>query len=336
MRVTTYDIAKACGVSQATVDRALNNRSNIKPDTKERILNAARELGYRPSYVPTYLKTCKSNTIGVIMPSASYFYAELMSSITEAARVHGYHTCISFSNFNEELEKEYLSEYLRTNVDGIILFPTGDDGSEIRRIINAGVPVVTLVRKLKNYNFDFVTINYASVSEQAVQYLITRGHSKICYFTIWDSSSNLYTYRERLRGYETALKKHDITIDPRYIIRDSKNFQLLKELLTDYENPTAYFCFNDLSAISLMNFLNLHDIKVPQDASIISFDNIDVLKYLSPGITSIAYPYDDISAKAMEILIGKINNETNEPKSCIFDARIIHRNSCRSFQNNND
>jgi len=331
MRVTTYDIAKACGVSQATVDRALNNRSKIRAETKEKILKAVEEMGYRPTSLPTYLKTGKTNTIGVIMPDPTLFYAELIASICKAARIQGYHIHISFSGFNAEIEKEYLAEYLNSNVDGIILFPVSEDGSEIKKIINAGVPVVTLVRKLKNYNFNFVSIDYCKIAEQAIQYLIDLGHTKICYFTIWDNSSNLYTYRERLKGYENALKKNDIALNPRFIVRDSNGFQILRELLDADDKPTAYFCFNDLTTIGLVSFFNSLRIRIPNDVSIISFDNVDALKYFSPGLTSIAYPYDEMCGKAVDILVDKIKNNTPESESSIFEARLIQRYSCRKI-----
>lgn len=331
MRTTTYDIAEACGVSQATVDRALNNRSNIRPDTKKRILKAAEEMGYRPSNLPQYLKTGKTNIIGIIFPKAVLFYTQLISHFTRLLKVMGYHTCISFSDYNVEQEKEYLAEFLKMNVDGIILFPTNDDGSEIRKIINAGTPVVTLIGKLKNYNFDFVSVNYIKISEQSIQYLVDLGHRNICYYAIWDSSSNLYTYNQRLKGYENALKKNGIPFNHHLIVRDTEDYQVIRELLQSEDCPTAFFCFNDSSAIGLISYLNTLNIQVPEDVSIISFDNIDMLRFFNPGLTSISYPYEEMCTKAVEILLNKIKNPAAENQVEIFNAHIVHRRSCKKI-----
>lgn len=328
LRVTTYDIARICGVSQATVDRALNNRSNIRQHTKEKIMKTAAELGYRPSNLPQYLKTGKTNTIGIILPKAILFYTELIGHLTNILKVQGYQTCISFSDFNVEQEKQYLAEFLSMDVDGIILFPVSDDGTEIRKIINSGIPVVTLIRKMKNYNFDFVSINYAKVSEQAIQYLIDLGHRKICYYTIWDSSSNLYTYNQRMKGYESALKKNGIPVEPKLIVRDTDSYQLLQELLHSENRPTAFYCFNDINAIGLVSYLNSIALNVPRDLSIISFDNTDMLRYFTPRLTSISYPYHELCAKAAEILLNKIKSPSDETQTCIFDAHIVYRKSC--------
>lgn len=332
MRVTTYDIAQACGVSQATVDRALNNRSNIHPQTKDAILKMAAEMGYQPSSVPQYLKTEKTNTIGIILPKAATFYTQLIGNFTNILKAHGYHTCVSFSDFNIEQEKEYLAEYLSMNVDGILLFPIHDDGSEIRKIIQAGIPVVTLIRKLKNYDFDFISVDYARVSQQATEYLIGLGHRKICYFTIWDSSSNLYTYRQRLRGYENALKKHDIPLNERLLVRDTEDYQVLRDLLSHEDRPTAFFCFNDLNAMGLVSYLSSVGYNVPGDFSLISFDNTDMLRYFTPALSSISYPYQELCSSAVDLLLRRIQNPEGEPESLVFKAYIVHRHSCRPVE----
>ena len=328
-RVTTYDIALACGVSQATVDRALNNRSNIKKETRDLILRTAAEMNYRPSNLPTYLKTGKTQTIGIIVPKAGPFYTELLGAETKAAKMRNYHAMISFSEFNYVLEGEYLSGYLKTNVDGIIVFPVTDDGSEIKKIIQAGVPVVTLIRKIKNYNLDFVSVNYARAAEKAIQYMIDMGHRKIGYFTIWDKSSNLYTYNERLRGIENAMKKNGLAIDPKHIICDTEDYQLVHALALKRELPTALLCFNDLNAIGLISFLNSLDLKVPGDISLVSFDNIDMLRYFNPGITSISYPYDDIAETAIHLLLDRIENPSEEATTYLLETQMVRRNSCR-------
>lgn len=329
MRVTTYDIAEMCEVSQATVDRALNNRSSIKAETKEKILRVAQEMGYRPNSLPTYLKTGSTKSIGVILPKPDLFYAELIARFTKICKLYGYHVCISFSDFNVELEKEYLAEFLSANMDGIIIFPVKDDGNEIKKIIDSGIPVVTLIRRIKNYNFDFVSSNYSHISKQAIEYLINLGHKNICYFTIWDTSANLYTYNERLHGYKNALTQNNIPVDYRFIINDTDDYQIIRELLRSDNRPTAFFCFNDLNAIGLVSFLNSLHFQVPNDFSVISFDNLDMLKYFNPGLTSISYPYDDMCAKAVEILLNKIRNQSTETHSYIFDAHLVIRGSCK-------
>ncbi len=330
-RTTTYDIAQACNVSQATVDRALNNRSNIKKETKELILRTAVKMNYRSSSLPEYYEAKKSNVIGIILPASLPFYTELLVSITQAAKMQGFHTMVSFSNFNLEQEKQCLAEYLKISVDGIIVFPVGEDGTEIKKVLQMGIPVVTLIRKIKNYNFDFISMNYEQAASLATQYLIDLGHTRIGYFTIWDSSANLYTYNKRLKGIKHAMKLNGLILEDRYVLQDTDNCQLINNLVANNNLPTAFICFNDLNAIHLLSFLNSVDIKVPDRISIVSFDNISMLRYITPQITSIEYPFDDIAETAVGTLLMRAKNQDSERIVKLFDAKIIRKSSCKKL-----
>ncbi len=328
-RITTYDIAKACGVSQATVDRAMNNRSNIKKETRDLILSTAAQLNYHKANLPSYYKAGKSKIIGIIVPAALPFFADLLVSVTKAAKIQGYHTMVSFSEFNIELERKCLAEHLKINADGIILFPLGDDGSEIKKIMQMGIPVVTVIRKIKNYNFDFVSINYEQASARATQYLLDLGHKKIGYFTIWDNSSNQYTYNKRLKGIVRTLEANGLSLEQQHVILDTDNCQNVHNLIHNDNMPTAFICFNDINAIRLMSFLNTMNIKVPDDISLISFDNMSMLHYITPGVTSVSYPFDDIAEAAINTLIHRVDGLDSEAIIKLFDTQIVRRESCK-------
>ena len=331
--VTLKSIADHLNVSVTTVSRVLNGKSNtyrISKETERKILKAASELNYTPNQLARGLRLQKSHTIGYIIPDISNpFFSSIAKSVEKSARKFGYSILLCDSEENTELEISLIQLMLNRKVDGLIISPVGIEVSHLVNLSVKKMPIVLLDRYFPNLDLPFVTSDNYQGAFEAVNMLIEYGHRRIaCIQGLRKTSPN----NDRLRGYIDAHKKNDLPIDESLIVGDSfgeeNGYIETKLLLKKRDIPTAIFAVSNLISLGAIRAITEEGLKIPEDVSMISFDEQPYSRFLSTPMTTVAQQSMQIGQFATKILIDQIENKNSiEPKGIFLPTRIIMRDS---------
>jgi LacI family transcriptional regulator len=312
--ITIYDIAQHLSLSSATVSRALQDHPSIKKQTKQKVLNKAKELGYRYNHFAGSLRKQQTNTIGFLVHELnSSFINSVLSGIEKITTAAGYNLLIAHSS--ESLEKEIANaeNFFNQRVDGLIASLTFETENldHFKPFNDKGIPLVFFDRVEENndYNTSVVIDNY-KCGYQATQHLIEQGCKRIVIST---SSLKRNVYRERHRGYKDALHDNGLTYSEKLVIINDLSEKAATEnarrILKMNPLPDAVFITHDFSAAVCMQVLNDHGINVPTDIAIVGFNNDDISKLVQPRLTTINYPGKDLGEIAARNLIDQLNNK---------------------------
>ena len=335
-RISMKDIAKEAGVSVATVSYVVNKRKDqsIAKATIDRIEDAVKKLGYVPNMAARSLVGNQSYLIGVVIPQtepgkqfmfSNPFYGELLSSIEFNARVAGYHILISGTDINQS----YLEIANKRSLDGIIIVGIQPE-NYYKELKNSQIPTVLIDCYCKDLPFMKISTSDRKGAKIATQYLIDKGHKKIG-FASGVISNNGVTY-ERYQGFSESLKNAGLKVNKNYIypgnVSQEYGRQLAFEIAKQKDRPTAIFACADIIAIGLINGFKHTGIKVPQDISIIGFDDTWLAKDCDPQLTTIKQDVAIKGEKAIEMLINKEKNK----KEIILDVELIIRESVKQME----
>jgi len=332
-RPTIYDVARLAGVSTATVSRALNGTGRIAPATRRAIDDAVAQLGYRPNTIARSLVTKSSQTIAFLLPDITNpFYASLVGAIQERALREDYAMLLCTTEGNAEREEQYLN-LLRTKqvdgalVDGLVLPP-----DRIARFVEDGFPIVCLDRDVDSPSVPLVQVDNRLGAQTATEHLLALGHRRIAHVT---GAAHLRISEERLAGYELALAGVGIPRDPRFVAKgdftEMGGYAATRSLLESGVAFTALFAANDLSAIGAMNALSESGRRVPDDVSVVGFDDIRLAGFMTPTLTTIRQPAAEIGARATEILIGLIGGGIASTLRHLLQPELVIRSSTASL-----
>lgn len=300
------------GLSITTVSRVLNGKAEqyrISKETQQRIEEAAKELNYIPNQYAANLRTGKSNTIALIVPSLNNpFFASIASKINLEVRKFGYITIIGDSDENPEIEKMELQQLVSRNIEGLLIAPCGDSYEHILAIAEQGLPVICIDRYFENVDIPYVSTDNYNGAYSATKYLIEFGHKAIaCIQGVQKSTPN----KLRVMGYSDAMKESGL--EKLVIVGDDFSVQNgyleTKLLLQENEPPTAIFSLSNTIAMGCLKAFKEEKIKIPDDLSLITFDDHPYLDFLATPLSCIAQPVSDISKIAVKFLLSKINND---------------------------
>jgi len=327
MTVTTKDIAEACGVSRGTVDRALNDRPGINPETKKQVLQMAEKMGYRPHLLARSLVKGKTMSIGVIVFDLNNrFFSQLINNIEFKAREQGYFVYLTLTNKDKEIEKECINHLQNRRVDGLIMCPINKGQKYQSYLKDLNMPVVTVGNKISN-DFSYVGINDKKAMFAAVKHIIKQDYREIIYVSpplAKMEDENIYAQEQRFKGFKAGVEDLERNIKVKII----KNKKYIAELakLNSNRNKTAILCSSDVFALDVLKYLKSKNIRVPADIGLIGFDKIDMLEYVEPSLTTVSYPVKKIGITAVEQLVEQIedNNKTEER---IIDYKIVRGKS---------
>lgn len=324
MKTTFKTIAKVCGISIGTVDRALNNRAGINRQTKEKILRVADELGYRPHLIARSLVKGKSMMIGVVvLDLENHFFAELVNSIVIRAKEAGYFVNLTLTNKDLVKEKECLNHLAGMNVDGIIIFPV-NSGKEFEQYLKSlNIPIVTVGNRISK-SWPFIGIKDRKAIIDAVNYIIKKGYRRIIYVSpplANRGKINIYEVEQRYLGYKEAINNIK-EIGNSVIIKDKEFIKELDDLSFDGQEKTAILCSSDIYALEILNYLKDRRINISDKVGLMGFDNIDMLKYVRPPLTTVAYPIENMGIKAVDCLVRQIKGN-DYSKVLLLDHRIV-------------
>lgn len=333
-KVNINDIAEMTGLSITTVSRVLSGKAEqyrIGKKSQQKVKEAAKELHYVPNHFAANLRTGKSGTLALIIPSLNNpFFAGIASEINTELRKYNYITIISDSDENVETEKMELLQLASRNIEGLIIVPCGDQWEHIQEIQKQKIPVVCIDRYFEDLDIPYISTDNYEGAFKATKYLIENGHSRItCIQGVQNSTPN----RLRVKGFKDAMSESGLDIHD--IAGDDFTFQNgyleTKLLLQQKKRPTAIFTLSNTIAMGCMKALKEENINVPNDISLITFDDHPYLDYLSTPLSCIAQPVSDISKIAIKFLISKIQNKDITASQVLLKPTMKLRDSIRKI-----
>jgi LacI family transcriptional regulator len=333
MPITIKDIARMAGVSKSTVSRVINNSKPVKPELREKILKIMEEVHYRPNAMARGLAKNQSGLIGVIAPAITHtVFGEVVDGASKVAGLYGNDILLSLTEGDVEREIHYLNLHREKQVDGIILSSKLLREEHVKIIEQAKIPCVLVGQMSRVPNIPSVHVDNFSASYEAVKYLIHNGHRKIAMIRgpIGDQAAG----DERLRGYMEAMQDSGLPIEEGWVTASGfsvhDGYEAMKRIFSANDNrPTALFAAADRIAIGAMNYLLEHGYQVPDDISIIGFDDIDMAAIVRPKLTTIHYSSHEIGMTAYRILRKLIKGETYSIQHSNVPHRLVIRDSVR-------
>lgn len=337
-KCTIYDVAKIAGVSPSTISRAMNTPEIVAEDTRQKVMNAVKELAYIPNMMAASMPRRRTNYIGLIIPDiTNVFFSNLVRGVQDVCEKHGYGVLVVNSDDSQKKEGRYLKLLYSRRVDGVILTVAGyreKEFPEEELSLLKKMNIVLIDREINGMTTPIVKVNNFAGAYSAVKYLLTMGHRKIMYLAGIEGTR---TNQEREKGYLSALKeariswKKELTADFRLDTAYQKIIVYWPQLQNSGDLPTAIFAANDLMAIGALKAFAQLKVRVPEDISIIGFDDIPFSDCTYPPLTTIAQPTYLIGQKAVETLI-KLINKKKIKKSVEFETELIERGSVSRWE----
>lgn len=331
MKVNIYDVAKAANVSIATVSKVINNTGRIGDKTRKKVNDVIKELDYKPNLMASALMGKKTCTIGFILPDlANPFFSELARYVEDMASSFNYNVVICSTDYITEKEEMYVSLLLQKNVDGFILASGFESFEAIEKIQAMNIPIVLVARNAPGKQLNLVSINDYDAGFRATSYLIERGHQQIAII-----ARNIWSNRERYRGYADAMRKNGLVpMDEHYYAKESTiqdGFKSLQQIMkVSPIKPTAFFACNDLMATGAIKACKKLNLKVPEDISIIGFDNSIFAQIVEPALTTVEQPQREIATEAVQLLMNAINGD-NAHQTITLKTKIIERETVKNL-----
>ena len=321
--VTVKDIATAVGVSVATVSNVLNDRPNVGADNRRKVLEVARKLGYRPNRAAQAMRTGRTRTIGLVLPDLTNpFFPELAQAVENKARSLGLLVCLIDSQSRAHSESEGFAMLMQHAVDGVIWCPLGSRVPD--SLNNATCPVVLIDRPRPEYSV--VHSNYVLGGQLLAKYVLSMGHTRVA---LLSGPRNLESARQRRDGFVKAYPR-DIHIAWEVNVPfDGVLTADAVGALKRHRNATLIVAGNDLIAISAIRCLSEHGLAVPDDISVTGFDNIRWADVVTPRLTTIAQPVGAIGARAVELVLERLNGKKMPAQRQVFDVELIERDSVK-------
>ena len=336
--ITINDIAKELNVAPSTVSRALNNSPKISEDTKNRIRETARSLGYDLNMIASGLSRQQSNIIGVVIPSIDrHFFSQVVGGIEEMAFKSGYRVLISQTHDSREREEDAMRMLTGARVDGIIACPglSVQDHTHLQKITQNGIPLVLFDQVAYDVDCFKIMIDNYSAAYEAVTHLARTGCKKIAYL---GGPYGNALFDERARGYREALAHSDLSLPEKYFfssdLTPDDTAEAIRIWLSLKETPDAILTGDSFSALLVQKAVQEAGLKIPDDISIVAFGSEPAHQFVSPQISAIEMPGKEIGHSAIQFVLNEIQNKPNECNTIIHPYNLIIRNS--SFQTMDD
>jgi LacI family transcriptional regulator len=335
-RVSAADVAEEAEVSRTTVSFVLNNTpgKHISEQTRQRVLEAAARLGYEPNQDARRLAMLRNRAIGLFICHSQYVYTDAfivrtIEGMSQAVNRHRVRLVIQPLSLREQ---SYLALAERDQVDGIILINTHEDDPALTEVIDAGFPAVSL-DYLENRSVDQVYVDNRAAGREMVDYLLTLGHRRIAMIThapVYFSASKM-----RLQGYYDALEARRVPVPEGMVVygdfSEESGYQGMRALLGRGEAPTAVFAGNDVVAYGAMTAIKEANLSIPDDISLVGFDDDYLSRYLNPPLTTMALPAAGMGSAAAALLVDRLDRAQGsmKPQSHVLPTHISIRSSCR-------
>ena len=322
MAATMKDIARRTGLGLATISSYFNG-GNVREKNRIKIEEAIEELHYEVNEVARGLKTNATRTIGVVIPELNNtFCSEIITGMEDVLRSHGYATIVCDCRTDKKLEREAVEFLIRRRVDGIINMPVDEEGNHLKRFQKMGKPIVLIDRKIQGIDCDSVLVDNKKAAEDAVRYFIGRGHRNI---GIIGGPEEVFTAQERMAGYYKALESAGIPVRESLIWHGDYTIQGgvrgLEELVQNNPEMTAVFVTNYEMTMGAMIGVNELGIRIPEQLSMIGFDNLQFARACNPKLTIVAQPTDGIAREVAKVMLNHLEN-AGETSGELFSEKL--------------
>lgn len=318
------DVANLAQVSTATVSRVLTGLGNVKESNKEKVWKAVRELEYYPNSIGRQLRKMETKTILVIVPDiTNSFFSGILRGIERIAMIKGYQVLLGDTQ-NKEAD-DYFTYLYQKKVDGMILLTSKIDLENLKNLYDH-FPIVLACEGVESVDIPTVSINNMKSAEEITQYLIDLGHKNIIHVA---GPLDGILGKNRLQGFKNTMKKNSLEINNDFIIEGdfslNSGYKIGEKLLNKKSSPSAIFAANDEMAIGIIKVFKKHGVKVPEDVSIIGFDNIKASEIVEPELTTFSQPTYKIGEKAMGLLLALMISKNEKIDSIFLNGSILER-----------
>jgi DNA-binding LacI/PurR family transcriptional regulator len=327
--ITVKDVAEHAGVSIATVSRVVNHSEDVSPELREKVLHTIEELGYHPSRTAQRLRARKSLVIGLIISDIQNpFFTSVVRGIEDVAHQQDYSIILCNSDEDPEKEKLYIDVMRSEEVAGVIISSTSQVTGYLDRLLDSGIPVVAMDRSIKHQRVDIVSVENVLGAYEAVSHLLQKGHQWIGFIGL---PMNLTTGVERREGYINALNDHGLKpAEELMCIGDARQeggFNCAKDLLDRGHPLTALFVSNNLMTLGALGAIKSQGLLIPEDISLIGFDDMPWAQYLSPPLTAVSQPTYELGKHSAELLLKRISNPSEKTQHIRLKTELIVRES---------
>ena len=337
--VTIKEVAEKAGVSITTVSHVVNETRYVSDELTEKVFEAMRDLNYRPNIVARSLRSGQTKTIGLILPDISNpFFADFSRKIEDKGFTFGYNVILCNADEDDEKQQRYIDVLLSKQVDGLIFFSTSGMEQIHHFLQRYDIPVVVTDREPEGFNSDIVLIDNRLGGYQAAEYLLSLGHRRIGCIS---GPSLIRPSAQRVNGFRAALQEAGVDVDEELIRMGTFRFESgeaeMKYLMNLPDPPTAVFTCNDVMALGAMKAIQSAGLQVPEDFSVVGFDNSPLSKMVYPQLTTIAQPIKEMADLTVELLVEKIHLKENQKRNkqltpeyqrIVLDTNIVVRESC--------
>ncbi|WLR43933.1 LacI family DNA-binding transcriptional regulator [Bacillus carboniphilus] len=334
--VTIYDIAKKTGFSVTTVSKALNNYSDVSEKTKKKILEAVEEMNYFPNSSARTLTTKKSWTIGVVFVESlglgikHPFFSEVIESFKKTVEIHEYDLLFVSRNMHNQ-KKSYLDHFRYREVDGVVVVCSTIDEPQVTELMEDSIPSVVI--DMDSQTSSVVYSDSLEGSRLAVDHLVSLGHRRIAHIA---GHQQTFAGKERLKGYVDSMTAQKINVESKYIVdggyfSKEGGYEAMERLLSLETPPTAIYAASDSLAIGAIEAIKDQGYEVPEDFSIVGFDDITIAELMYPKLTTIKQQTELIGEKAAKLLLEQITNKEKIVNCVKIPVLLMERESCRKI-----
>lgn len=327
-RVTHKDVAARAGVSVATVSYVLNGGPRpVSPETRARVQAVIDELEYLPNEVARSLRLKQSSTVGLLIPSiTNAFYAEVAQAFETYCHGEGFLVMLCNSEGEAEREARYIQALRAKQVDGLVVIPNSEPTALLRPVLQARIPVVVLEHDVEGV--PCIAIEEFRGGQVGTEHLLGLGHRRVALLRQTPTSA---LSRERVDGYREALSRAGIAYDPSLVIEcdatQAEGDRVMNELLALPEPPTAVFAHNDLLALGVCHAVQQAGLRVPDDLSVVGYDDISSAAYLNPPLTTVRFPKAEMGRLAGDLIVRSLRGDDLPARTVTLPVKLVVRAS---------
>lgn len=332
--VTIKDVAKAAGISVSTVSRVLNDKPDVSESTKKKVQQAAEEIGFVRNLGAMNLKNKATRTLGIVFEADfDPFFSEVLKGIEDAARKYHYTNILMNTELDEQNERIAIKTLIEHRVDGLLIIPSRPQLATLAQLIKRNFPVVIIGRDFRYQKVDEIYTNDVKGGGLAAKRLLDQGRRKILFL---NSNPQNSAAKMRREGFEKAIKEFEGPVTYEMQIHDTGNYESIRGKAQKIFHKGAVhkappfdsvFCFNDMMAFHLVQALREMGIKVPQEVSVIGYDDIIFSRFFSPTLTTIRIDKYQEGFEAFRMLLSRLSGRRKKIKKTVLDVELIVRES---------
>lgn len=327
---TIREVAERAEVSIATVSRVVNKVGFVSPDLERRVLEAMRHLNYHPSAPARSLRRQETRTIGVLIPQLDHpFFSALAYAIEKTLFADDYRMLLCSAQEDEVKELAYAEILLRQRVDGLVIVPTGHDTDWLTLFERQQTPVILLDRDIESLRASRVLVNNHQGGYDGMRHLLDLGHRRIAVIGAPEYSPSM---QARMTGAKRALQDYGVTVPGDWLMIGNRSqydigVETAQHLLQQPERPTAIFALTDVTAVGVMHVAAETGLKVPQQLSVIGFDDIPLANFMIPSLTTVAQPIQAMGERAAKLVLRHIEEPDRPVETVVLDTHLVVRHS---------